>query len=219
MRSVIRMQTRPFRGWNDLAPLQQICSERLRASPGHAEAHPGDIAWWAGWPPRPTEVLSQMFLLWEEDREVVGFAAYTPEERDLTLIVKPPHEDGRDAIRFEDEAAAWATRAGVPPRWVEFDDESAAVERWRRRGYRPTDTGALNLVLMLEPFLSEAADERVRPVGEDDVVDRARVMRHAFEDAKPAAKYAADYEAFRASPAYPDGWDLLLRDEEERPAT
>jgi ribosomal protein S18 acetylase RimI-like enzyme len=208
------MRIRPFTGWDDLAAMQEVCRARLLASPGRAQAHPGDIAWWAGWPPRPMEALSQMFLLWEVGPEVVGFAAYAPEERDLALIVKPRHENGRDAIPFEDEAAAWASRGGVPARWMEFDDESAAVERWHRRGYRPTDTGALNLVLRLEPFLGEAADGHVHAVGEDDVGDRARIMRDAFEDAKPASEYTADYEAFRGSPAYPDGWDLLLRDEE-----
>lgn len=70
------VQTRAFSGWDDLRAMQAVRSARLLASPGRAAAHPGDIAWWAGWPPRSVGELGEMVLLWEEAGEVNGFASY-----------------------------------------------------------------------------------------------------------------------------------------------
>jgi ribosomal protein S18 acetylase RimI-like enzyme len=61
-----------------------------------------------------------------------------------------------------------------------------------------------------------AGDDRIQPVGDDDVEDRASVTHAAFGSSKPFAEYAAEYASFRASPAYPHGWDLLLRDADGR---
>jgi ribosomal protein S18 acetylase RimI-like enzyme len=104
-------------------------------------------------------------------------------------------------------------------RWIEFEDETAAVERWHDRGYRSTDEGYLNLTRALDDVADRGAgDGRIRPVGVDDVEDRASVTYAAFGSPKPFAEYAADYAGFRASPAYPHGWDLLLRDADGRAA-
>ena len=191
----------------------------LRASPGRAVAHPGDIAWMAGWPPRPVERLAEMFLLWEEVEEIVGFAAFQPDEGDLSVFVAPSLADTEAAIAFEDTALAWASRDDVLVRWIEFDDETAAVERWHVRGFRPTDVGYLNLTRPLDDVAAQdTGDDRVRPVGDDDVEDRASITHAAFGSPTPFAEYAAEYAAFRASPAYPHGWDLLLRDANDRAA-
>lgn len=199
--------------------MQAVCSARLLASPGRTAAHPGDIAWWVGWPPSPPDRLAQMFLLWEESEEVVGFASFDPEEGDLAVVVLPSFSDTDANVAFEDAAEAWASRGEVSVRWTEFEDETAAVERWRRRGFQPIDRGYLNLTRTLDDLEGEAAgDDRVRPVGDDDVDGRASVTHAAFESPKPFEAYAADYAAFRASPAYPHGWDLLLRDVDGRPA-
>jgi ribosomal protein S18 acetylase RimI-like enzyme len=213
------MSTRPYRGWDDLRAMQALCSARLLASPGRAVAHPGDIAWFAGWRPKPVERLAEMFLLWENGDEVAGFAWFDPEEGDFSVFVAPGLADAGAAIDFEDEALAWASRGDGPVRWAEFEDETAAVARWRGRGYRPTDVAYLNLTHALDDEAGRGTgDDRVRSVGEDDVEDRASITHAAFESTDPFEGYAADYAAFRASPAYPRGWDLLLRDEDGRAA-
>jgi len=104
-------------------------------------------------------------------------------------------------------------------RWTDTEDETAAVERWRDRGYRPTEVGYLNLTRALDDVIDgDEGDDRIRPVGDDDVEGRASITHAAFGSPKPFAEYAADYASFRASPAYPHGWDLLLRDTDGRAA-
>ncbi|MEA2580094.1 MAG: hypothetical protein QOE83_986 [Actinomycetota bacterium] len=213
------MTTRAFRGWEDLSLMQGICSARLLASPGRACAHPGDIAWLAGWHPRSSSQLAAGFLLWEEDDAAVGFAACWPDEGDLGVFVVPALADSEAASRFEDAALEWAYRGNASVRWAEFEDEEAAVARWRRRGFLPTDEAYVNLTVTLDRSLAEREqDERVRPVGDDDVEGRASVTYSAFDNEQPFDGYMADYAEFRASPAYPNGWDLLLRDTDGRAA-
>ena len=212
------MDLRPFRDWDDLGAMQAVCSARLLAAPGRANAHPGDIAWWAGWPPSSLEALGELFLLWEVGEEVVGFAGRDAEDGVLAVFVAPVHADTQEAIAFEDEARSWACRDGKPDQWAEFEDD-AVVPRWVERGYLPTDEGYLNLVRPLDDVrVDGAGDDRVGSVGGEDVTDRASITHAAFGSDRPLADYAADYAAFHASPAYPHGWDLLLRDEEGRAA-
>jgi ribosomal protein S18 acetylase RimI-like enzyme len=212
------MTTRAYRGWDDLRAMQAVCSARLLASPGLANAHPGDIAWWVGWPPTPIERLADAYLLWEESDEVVGFATL-PHPGDLCVFVSPELADTEAAVDFEDAALTWASRGDTPVRWTEFEDDTAAVERWRDRGFLPTEEGYLNLTQALDDEVARSErDDRIQPVGDDDVEDRASITHAAFRNnkGKPFAQYAAEYAAFRASPAYPHGWDLLLRDTDGR---
>ena len=212
------MEVRPYRGWDDLSAMQAVCSSMLLAAPGRTVAHPGDMAWWVGWPPKPPDALADQVLLWEDGGEVAGFAAFDPEGQ-LSVFVRPARTDTDGAIEFEDVALAWASRGDVAVQWMEFEDETAAVERWHARGFRPTEVGYLNLVRDLQdPADQGAADPRVRPVGDDDVAERAAILHAAFEATEPVAEYVADFARFRASPAYPDGWDLLLRDADGRAA-
>jgi mycothiol synthase len=213
------VETRPYRGWDDLPAMQAVCSAKLLASPGRAVAHPGDIAWWVGWPPSAVESLAEVFLLWQEGDEVVGFASLMHDESDLSVFVSPAFADNQGAIDFEDAALAWASRGDISVRWTEFEDETAAVERWRDRGFRPSDEGYMNLTRALDDLVDvDMRDDRVRPVGDDDVEGRASITHAAFGSPRPFADYAADYARFRASPAYPQGWDLLLRDTDGRAA-
>ena len=212
------MPIRPYRGWDDLRAMQAVCSARLLSSPGRAAAHPGDIAWWVGWPSSSAERLAEKLLLWEEGGDLVGFASFE-HEGDLSVFVSPTLTDTKAAADFEDAAQVWATRGDSPPRWVEFEDETAAIERWRDRGYLPSSRGYLNLTRPLHDVVDgDDGDDRVRPVGDDDVPDRASITHAAFGSPKPFAEYAAAYAGFRASPAYPHGWDLLLRDSDGRAA-
>jgi ribosomal protein S18 acetylase RimI-like enzyme len=129
------------------------------------------------------------------------------------VFVTPARADTKDAAGFEDIAYEWARGDGGPVRWVEFEDETAAVLRWRARGFDPRDEGILNLTRALDDVLDAAGagDDRVRPVGDDDVRDRASITHAAFGSPRPFHAYVADYAGFYASPAYPHGWDLLLR--------
>ena len=103
--------------------------------------------------------------------------------------------------------------------WVEFEDENDAVGRWRDRGYHPAPGGYLNMTVSLEDVDADApVDDRVRPVCHEDSADRAAITYAAFESDRPFADYAVDYAVFRASPAYPPGWDLILRDDDGRAA-
>jgi len=199
--------------------MQAVCSAGLLASPGRAAAHPGDIAWLAGWRPKPVGRLAEMFLLWEEGSQVVGFAAFQPDDGGLSVFVSPGLANTEAAVDFEDSAQAWASRGDAAVRWFELENETAAIERWRDRGYRPAGESYLNLTRALDDLVGEVgADDRIRPVGGDDVQDRASITHAAFDGSEPIAAYAAAYAAFRASPAYPHGWDLLLRDGDGRAA-
>jgi ribosomal protein S18 acetylase RimI-like enzyme len=212
------MDLRPWRGWEDLRAMQAVCSARLLAAPGRAVAHPGDIAWWAAWPVKSDETLADTFLLWEVQGELVAFAARDSEEG-LAVFTAPARAETPDAIAFEEAALAWASRDGKPVQWAEFEDEYDAVSRWRDRGYDPAPGGYLNLTVSLEDVdVNAPADDRVRPVGDEDAADRASITHAAFESDRPLADYEADYAAFRASPAYPHGWDLILRDDDGRAA-
>jgi GNAT superfamily N-acetyltransferase len=213
------MPTRAYRGWDDLLAMQAVCSARLLASPGRADAHPGDIAWWVAWPPTPIERLADAYLLWEESNEVVGFATLPPQDGELSVFVSPELTDTGAAVEFEDEALGWASRGDTPVRWTEFEDDTAAVERWRDRGFLPTGQGYWNLTRVLDDAVATAErDDRIQPVGDHDVEDRASITHAAFRKERPFAQYAAEYAGFRASPAYPQGWDLLLRDADGRAA-
>lgn len=196
--------------------MQAVCSAKLCAAPGRAVAHPGDIAWWAGWPPHSLEALGEMFLLWEVGSEVAGFAARDTEGGVLSVFVAPAYVETPEALAFEDAARSWSARSGLPQRWAEFEDDPA-VPRWLDGGYQPTDEGYQNLVRPLDVGVDGVGDDRVRPVG-DDVEGRASITHAAFGSDRPFAEYAAEYAAFRASPAYPHGWDLVLRDKDGRAA-
>lgn len=210
-------KARPFRGWEDLPAMQAVCSAGLLAAPGRANAHPGDIAWMVGWPPASVEQLAERFLLWEMEDEVVGFASF--DEGELAVFVTPELANTDAAIGFEDAVLAWVSRRDAPVRWFEWKDEGTAVARWRGRGFQPIDEAFLNLTRTLDDLAIDGpADDRVRPVGDDDVEDRASITHAAFGSSKPFAQYAAEYAAFRSSSAYPHGWDLLLRDGDGRPA-
>jgi len=210
---------RPFRDWEDLRAMQALCSARLLAAPGRAVAHPGDIAWWAGWPPKSDDALAHTFLLWEVQGDLAAFAARDPDGGELAVFPGPAHAETLDAIAFEEAALAWAARDGTPVQWAEFEDEHDAVGRWRDRGYQPATGGYLNMTVSLaEVDAGAPADDRIRAVGDKDAADRAEITHAAFDSDRPFAAYAADYATFRASPAYPDGWDLILRDDDGRPA-
>jgi ribosomal protein S18 acetylase RimI-like enzyme len=176
------------------------------------------MAWWVGWPPTPIERLADAYLLWEADGEVVGFATL-PHEGDLCVFVSPELTDTEAAVDFEDAALAWASRDDTPVRWTEFEDDTAAVKRWRDHGFLPTEEGYLNLTRALDDEAARSErDDRIQPVGDDDVEDRASITHAAFGKKRPFAQYVAEYAGFRASPAYPHGWDLLLRDTDGRAA-
>jgi ribosomal protein S18 acetylase RimI-like enzyme len=212
-----RGRLRPWAGWEDLPALQGVCSRRLAAAPGRSDTHPGDVAWWTGWPPRTPDALARDFLVWEVEEVVVGWASV--DDGALVVVVDPAHRGGPDAVTFEEEAVAWAAAAAPGPvRLTELALDEAACERWRGRGFEPADGGYATFVRRLDAAVDREPGERVAPVGDDDVADRAAVTHAAFGNARELEPYAADYAAFRAGPAYPAGWDLLARAPDGAPA-
>jgi len=163
--------------------------------------------------------LTEKFLLWEDGGEVVGFASFDADEREMSVFVVSGLSDTPSAVGFEEAAIAWASRGDGPLRWTEFEDEAGAVARWVARGYVPLPGGIVNLTRSLADISGdEPPDDRVQPVGDEDVADRASITHAAFGSDRELTEYAAAYARFRASPAYPHGWDLLLRDEDGAPA-
>ena len=197
--------------------MQAVCSRRLAAAPGRSDTHPGDVAWWTGWPPQTPDALARGFLLWEVGGRVVGWA--THDDDGLVVLVDPEHRGSVDAVAFEDDAVTWAGAATDGQlRVTEIARDEAACERWRGRGFEPADGGYVTFVRRLDPTADRAPDAPVAPVDEEDLLARASVTHAAFGNARDLEPYAADYATFRASPAYPTGWDLLVRTPDGDPA-
>jgi len=197
--------------------MQAVCSRRLAAAPGMSDTHPGDVAWWTGWPPQTPEALARGFLLWEVEGRAAGWAIH--DDDGLVVLVDPEHRGSVDAVAFEDEVVTWASAtADGPLRVTELARDEAACERWRGRGFAPADGGYVTFVRPLDPTADRAPDVAVGSVGDEDLLDRASVTHAAFGSARDLEPYAADYATFRASPASPGGWDLLARTPDGAPA-
>src|SRR4051812_3731090 len=74
------MLRRPWRGWDDLAPMQALLARALRDTPEIAFLHPGDLAWWVGWPLQTPEQLAANITIVEDAGAVVGWHYLEPEE-------------------------------------------------------------------------------------------------------------------------------------------
>ncbi|MFL5790403.1 MAG: GNAT family N-acetyltransferase [Actinomycetota bacterium] len=207
------MRRRPWQGWEDLAPMQQLLARALRDTPDIAFLHPGDLAWWVGWPRQTHEELAAKVTIVEDGGRIVGWH----------------YIDRDDVNEWVDEAAADADAA-----WRELDmalephpglarsrrdDDEAGVARLRSSGYTPMDEGMIGFSIDLRELDDVDADDRVRPVAiGDDLRPRASVTKAAFGVDKPFDRYVEEYEAFTRSPAYPHGSDLVAWTDDGRAA-
>lgn len=185
--------------------MQDLLARALRDRPTDAFIHPGDLAWWLGWPPKTDRELAEMATLWEADGKLLAWVAI---DGDDVFECVDPNADRREELHAEiDRFLRNQPRA---TRYVKAN-HAAAVDRLRATGYRPVEGGSmLGFSLDLARPDRSGADPRVRAVTPaDDLGPRASVTRAAFEVDRPFDRYVSQYASFVASPAYPHGWDLV----------
>jgi hypothetical protein len=195
---------RPWRGWEDLAPMQALLARALRDTPEIAFLHPGDLAWWVGWPLQTQEELAAKVTIVEDGGAVVGW--HYLDREDVNEWVDPASPDPEAAWHELD--AAIEGRPDLARSVCEND--AAGVARLRAAGYEPMAEGMVGFSFDLVDVDLGQRDERVRPVVPgDDLRPRASITRAAFRVDRPFDRYVQEYEAFTRSPAYPHGWDLV----------
>jgi mycothiol synthase len=193
---------RPWRDWRDLAPMQELLALALRDRAPAAFIHPGDLAWWLGWPPKTHGEIAASTELFETGGRVRAWTMI-----DDTDVGECVAADGPDALAAEIDRRL-ASRPGLT-RYAR-DNDDRAIARLMRAGYEPVDGGSYVAFRIDLGDAPVRADPRVRPVElTDDIPARAAITRLAFRVGKPADRYVADYARFMDSPAYPAGWDLV----------
>jgi GNAT superfamily N-acetyltransferase len=207
------MRRRPWRGWDDLAPMQELLTRALRDTPELAFFHPGDLAWWVGWPKQTAEDLAAKVTIVEDDGVIVGW--HYVDREDVNEWVEPAARDVGAVWRELDAALDMGPTLARSVR----EDDASGVARLRGAGYEPMDDCMIGFTIDLAGLDHGVRDDRVRPVtiGED-LRPRASVTRAAFRVDKPFDRYVEEYEAFTRSPAYPDGWDLVAYADDGRAA-
>jgi GNAT superfamily N-acetyltransferase len=195
---------RGWRGWDDLVAMQRLLARSLADDEPSAFVHPGDLAWWLGWPPKDVAWFADAVALWEDEDGLRAWAMIDDDEVGEWIDTAHDHDAAWAAID------AWLLERPNLLRYTREDD-IAAIARLQAMGYRGEGDGMVTFTIELAPFAGDDADPRVRPVLEpEDVAGRASVTRSAFESYdRPWETYLAQYRAFVAGPAYPKGWDLV----------
>jgi len=185
--------------------MQELLARALRDTPELAFFHPGDLAWWVGWPSQTPEELAAKVAIVEDDGEIVGWL-YIDRE-DVNEWVDPAASDPAAVWRELD--AALDARPDLA-RSIRGDD-AAGEARLRAAGYEPMDEYMIGFSIDLAGLDLDGEDDRVRPVAlGDDLTPRASVTRAAFHVERVSfERYVEEYVAFTRSPAYPLGWDLV----------
>ena len=207
------MRRRPWRGWDDLAPMQDLLARALRDTPERAFLHPGDLAWWIGWPPQTPDELAERITIVEDEGAIVGWQYLEREE--VNRWVDTAAAD-LEAVWGELEAAIEARPdLGRSTR----EDDADGVARFRAAGYQPTAEAMIGFSIDIDDRDLGEHDDRVRPVEPgDDLVPRASITHGAFRVPRPFDRYVRQYEGFMGSPAYPHGWDLVAWADDGRAA-
>src|SRR3954467_9832571 len=130
------MRRRPWRGWDDLAPMQDLLARGLPNPPERAFLHPGDLAWWVGWPPQTPDELADRVTIVEDDGAIVGWQYLEREE--VNQWVDTPGADPQaadpEAVWHELEVAIEARpELGRSTR----EDDADGVARFRAAGFEP----------------------------------------------------------------------------------
>ncbi len=198
------MRRRPWRGWDDLAPMQDLLARALRDATATAFLHPGDLAWSLGWPPQTPDELAAKVTVVEDGGAIVGWQFLDRE--DALEWVDPVAPDPEEVWGELDAALE---RSPALARSIREDD-ATGVARLRAAGFTPTPECMIGFSIDLGALPQSEPDDRVRPVSHgDDLGPRASVTRAAFRVDRPFDRYVREYEAFTRSPAYPEGWDLV----------
>jgi ribosomal protein S18 acetylase RimI-like enzyme len=185
--------------------MQDLLARTLRDRRGEAFLHPGDLAWWIGWPPKTQRELAATVTLWEDGDRLLAWTMI--DVGDVAECVEPDLATAPDAWRDVDELLG--SRPGLS-RSVRADDE-ARMARLRSASYRPVEGGSMiGFSIDLTALAPTEPDAGVAPVSAgDDPRPRASVTRAAFSVDRPHDRYVEQYAAFMTSPAYPAGWDLV----------
>jgi ribosomal protein S18 acetylase RimI-like enzyme len=207
------MRRRPWRGWDDLAPMQDLLARALRDTPERAFLHPGDLAWWVGWPPQTPDELADRITIVEDEGAIVGWQYLELEE--VNQWVDTAAADP-EAIWHQLEVAIEARpELGRSTR----EDDPDGVARFRAAGFEAMAEGMIGFSIDIDERDLGESDDRVRPVEPgDDLVPRASITHGAFRVTRPFDRYVRQYEGFMGSPAYPHGWDLVAWTDDGRAA-
>jgi ribosomal protein S18 acetylase RimI-like enzyme len=199
------VERRAWRGWEDLPRMQDLLARALRDRPAEVFVHPGDLAWWLGWPPKSASEIATLTTVWEDDGAVLAWVAF--DDDDVGECVDP--DAGAPDTLWSEIDRVLATRVGAT-RYARSDDPDAA-ERLRAAGYQPIEGRSMRgFALDLTGLTLAEPNPRVSAVeAGDDLRPRASVTRAAFRVDTPLDVYIERYAAFMASPAYPVGWDLV----------
>src|SRR5262245_46956062 len=146
--------------------MQGLLARALRDSPERAFFHPGDLAWWVGWPLQTPEDLAARISIVEDDVAIVGW--HYMDREDVNEWVDPAARDA-DAVWLELDAALEARRDLA--RSIRGDD-AAGDARLRTDGYEPTDEYMIGFSIDLADLDLGAGDDRVRPVALGDDLTR-----------------------------------------------
>jgi hypothetical protein len=185
--------------------MQDLLARSLRDRPGEAFVHPGDLAWWLGWPPKSAQELVDIVTLWEDEGRLLAWVAL--DDDDVGECIDPDLHANDELWLDIDHVLA--DRPGAT-RYARADDHTT-VERFRAAGYEPVEgESMLAFTLDLSTLRPIDPDPRVTAVAPgDDLGPRASVTHAAFNVDRPLDRYVEQYAAFMASPAYPLGWDLV----------
>jgi ribosomal protein S18 acetylase RimI-like enzyme len=187
--------------------MRTVVADGLRDVPDRSYVHPGDVSWWVGWSPVGPENLSGVCRVWEDGGRDLGWAFVDGD--DVGEFVHADVLGTAEADGFWRAVDAWL--AEEHPRAMRYASEADrdAIARLHRAGFEPTDDGLLAFRRPLDAIPDR--DARVRALArDDDPTGRLRVTKAAFGDDRPFERYVEDYRRFMASPAYPEGWDLVL---------
>jgi len=201
------MSARAWAGWVDLLPMQTLAGTSLRDAPSRTFFHPGDLAWWLGWWPKTTEELAAVTRIWEVDGRVTAWVV--EDEGYMEECVAPGLlDDGELRSSIE----RWIdTRPSRSTRSVR-DDDPVGIARLEAAGYEHVPDDMVAFSLDLDRVGPTEPDPRVSIVARsDDIAARLSITHAAFGVDRPFDDYVAGYRRFMDSPAYPDGWDLVVR--------
>ena len=181
--------------------MQELLSRTLRDAPSRARLHPGDLAWWLGWPPKSDAQIATTTELFEVDGRIRVWTATDGEEIGECV---DPSDDGTLAAESDRRLAGRAVTRFAR------DDDHGSIERLTRAGWAQVEGSSFIVFRIDLEGVAGDADPRVRPVQlTEDVPQRAAITRRAFNVDKPFDRYTADYARFMSSPVYPAGWDLI----------
>src|SRR4051794_2373197 len=128
------MRRRPWRGWDDLAPMQDLLARALRDTPERAFLHPGDLAWWVGWPPQTPDELADRITIVEDEGAIVGWQYLELEEVNQwvdTAAADPEPSGTRSRGRSRRGRSSGARPERTTPT-VSLGSARRDSRRWRR---------------------------------------------------------------------------------------